>query len=150
MTTTGELEFSPLEDADVEAVISLWDACGLTRPHNNPAADLAFARDKPASAVLVGKAAGEIAAAVMVGHDGHRGTVYYVAVDPAHQNGGLGRYVMEEAEEWLRSRGVWKLNLMMRAENEKVRGFYERLGYEVEDRIVMTRWIDPSKRPGSA
>jgi ribosomal protein S18 acetylase RimI-like enzyme len=78
-------------------------------------------------------------ACVMVGHDGHRGTVYYVSVDPALQGRGLGRQVMAAAEGWLAERGIWKLNLLLRADNEKTRGFYEALGYEVEPRLCMAR-----------
>jgi len=46
---------------------------------------------------------------------------------------------MQAAEAWLKERGVWKLNLMMRAENTKVRAFYQSLGYEVEERLNMAR-----------
>ena len=35
------------------------------------------------------------------------------------------------AEAWLRERGVWKINLMVRSDNEKAGRFYERLGYQV-------------------
>ena len=78
----------------------------------------------------------------MVGHDGHRGVVYYVSADPDVQGQGLGRQVMAAAEGWLASRGVWKLNLIIRDDNEKVRGFYQALGYETEPRILMARRLD--------
>ena len=133
------LSFRPFADQDEEAVISLWERCGLTRPWNNPAEDIAFARDKPASAILVGELEGKIAASVMVGHDGHRGTLYYVSVDPDLQGKGYGRQLMRHAEDWLKAQGVWKLNLLLRADNEKIRAFYEALGYEVEPRLCMAR-----------
>jgi len=75
----------------------------------------------------------------MVGHDGHRGGVYYVSVAPEARETGLGRAIMREAEGWLKARGIGKLNLMIRAENEAVRTFYEKLGYVQEERIVMAR-----------
>jgi hypothetical protein len=148
VTEKREATFAPLEDGDLDAVVALWAACGLTRPHNDPQTDITFARGRENSEVLVGKAAGEIVASVMVGHDGHRGTVYYVSVAPGQQNAGMGRQVMAAAEAWLVERGVWKLNLVIRAENDQVRGFYEALGYEVEPRILMSRWISPSRRGG--
>ena len=88
----------------------------------------------------------------MVGHDGHRGNVYYVAVDPARQEKGLGRAIMEVAEDWLRARGVWKLNLMVRASNEKVHGFYEAIGYVTQPRTVFTKWLEepPESFPGDS
>jgi len=144
MSEAEAVRFSALEDDDIEALIALWQACGLTRPQNDPEKDIAFARAGPASAILVGRQGGRIVASVMVGHDGHRGVVYYVAVDPTHQRAGLGRQVMAAAEDWLTARGIWKLNLVIRAENEAVRAFYERLGYEVEPRIVMARRLQPA------
>ena len=134
-----DLSFRPFEDQDEEAVISLWERCGLTRSWNDPAKDIEFARDKPASAILVGELEGRIAASVMVGHDGHRGTLYYVSVDPDLQGRGYGRQLMRHAEDWLKAQGVWKLNLLLRADNEKIRAFYEALGYEVEPRLCMAR-----------
>ena len=136
------VRFEPAQDGDVDEIIALWERCGLTRPHNDPGKDIAFARAGPASDVLVGRLEGRIAASVMVGHDGHRGVVYYVSADPDVQGQGLGRQVMAAAEGWLRSRGVWKLNLIIRDDNEKVRGFYQALGYETEPRILMARRLD--------
>ena len=133
------LSFRPVGDHEIDEVVELWTCCGLTRPWNDAVKDIAFARGKPNSEVLAARLGGVLAASVMVGHDGHRGIVYYVSVAPELQGRGFGRQVMEAAEAWLRERGVWKLNLILRAENEKVRGFYEALGYEVEPRLCMAR-----------
>jgi ribosomal protein S18 acetylase RimI-like enzyme len=136
---TPRLEFRPIGDEDVDDVISLWSRCGLTRPWNTAAKDIAFARAGSNSEILLARIDGVVTASVMVGHDGHRGTVYYVSVEPQEQGRGFGRQVMAAAEAWLAERGVGKLNLLLRAENEKVRGFYEALGYEVEPRLCMAR-----------
>ena len=85
----------------------------------------------------MGETGGIVRATAMVGHDGHRGMLYYVAVDPALQGQGHGRAAVRAAEDWLERRGVWKVNLMVRAENEKVRGFYQALGYEVNQVLCM-------------
>ncbi|MEN3378828.1 MAG: hypothetical protein V7604_4183, partial [Hyphomicrobiales bacterium] len=67
------LAISPITDADVEPVIALWQRCGLTRPWNDPASDIAFARRGANAAILIGRHEGKITATAMVGHDGHRG-----------------------------------------------------------------------------
>lgn len=143
----GSLEISDIRDADVEPVVALWTRCGLTRPWNDPRADIAFARSSPNATVLVGRSGGAVAASVMVGHDGHRGAVYYVSVDPDLKASGLGRQIMAAAEDWLRSRGVWKLNLSIRAENAGVAAFYEALGYDRQELVSMTKWLDPARKP---
>lgn len=129
--------------ADFEKVVALWEACELTRPWNDPASDIEFCVGSENSILLVGVAGGEskIVATAMVGHDGHRGWIYYVAVAPEHQEKGGGREIMAQAERWLAQRGVPKAMLMIRETNKKVMGFYERLGYAVEERVVMARWL---------
>ena len=137
-----DLAISAIADGDVAAVVALWQRCGLTRPWNDPTADIAFARRGPNSAVLVGRHDGTVVATVMVGHDGHRGWFYYLAVDPAWQGRGFGRAMTQAAEAWLRERGIAKAQLMVRADNDDVRAFYEALGYGEQERILFAKWLD--------
>ena len=65
---------------DEQAVVALWCACDLVASYNDPVADFRFAKASPCSDVLVAvDNAGEVAGSVMVGHDGHRGWLYYLA-----------------------------------------------------------------------
>lgn len=125
------IAFRELQDVDVDSIVTLWKRCELTRPWNDPYKDIQFAREGKTSTVLVGEVEGRVVASVMVGHDGHRGVLYYLAVDSDFQNRGFGKAAVNAAEAWLRGRGVWKINLMVRSENEKAGRFYEHLGYEV-------------------
>ena len=102
--------FRQIEDADVEQAVALWRICGLTREWNDPYKDIAFARSGGTSTILVAETGGSIIASVMAGHDGHRGALHYVAVDPAFQRRGLGTEAVRAAEIWLRERGVWKIS----------------------------------------
>ena len=136
------MQIRPFEMADEDAVIVLWERCGLTRPWNDPVADIALARRSPDATVLVGRVAGEIVGSVMVGHDGHRGWVYYVSVDPDHRDKGIGRSVMAAAEDWVRARGVPKMQLLVRRANTKVQAFYEALDYAEQETIVYGKWLD--------
>jgi ribosomal protein S18 acetylase RimI-like enzyme len=138
----SDLAVAPITDADVSAVTALWQRCGLTRPWNDPSADIAFARRGPNSTILIGRADGAIVASAMVGHDGHRGWVYYVAIAPDAQRKGHGRAIMAAAEDWLRQRGVTKVMLMVRPDNTQVQAFYETLGYDEQERVVYAKWLD--------
>ena len=62
-------------------------------------------------------------------------------VEPALRSTGLGRRMVARAEAWLAALGVRKVNLIIRDTNTAVRGFYERLGYDVEPRTQMARWL---------
>jgi len=133
---------APIGDGDIADVIALWQRCGLTRPWNDPAADIALARKGENAAMLVGRDDGGIVASVLVGHDGHRGWVYYVAVDPDCRHKGYGRVIMDAAEDWLRARGIEKLQLMVRPDNGQVQAFYQSLGYLKQERIIYAKWLD--------
>ena len=136
------LAIAPVEDADIPEVVALWQRCGLTRPWNDPAADIALARKGANAAVLAGHDGSSIVASVLVGHDGHRGWVYYVAVDPDCRHKGYGRVIMDAAEDWLRARGIEKLQLMVRPDNSPVQAFYQSLGYLEQERIIYAKWLD--------
>jgi ribosomal protein S18 acetylase RimI-like enzyme len=140
--TLAALSIAPIEDADVSAVVTLWQACGLTRPWNDPEADIALARKNPNATILLGRDDQRIVASAMVGHDGHRGWVYYVAVDPQQQQRGFGRAIMNAAENWLRATGIQKLQLLVRPENTRVQAFYESIGYDEQERIIYAKWLD--------
>ena len=142
MTAVSKLAIAPIDDTDIAYVAALWQACHLTRPWNDPAADIALARKGSNAAVLVGRDSGTIVATVLVGHDGHRGWVYYLAVDPAHRHKGYGRVMMKAAEDWLRERGIEKLQLLVRADNRSVKDFYQSLGYSMQERIIYAKWLD--------
>jgi ribosomal protein S18 acetylase RimI-like enzyme len=138
----GALSITSIEDSDLSEVIALWQRCGSTREWNNPAADIALARRESNSTVLVGRDDGGVVASVLVGHDGHRGWVYYVTVDPDHRFKGYGRVIMSAAEDWLRARGIEKLQLMVRGDNAKVHAFYRSLGYYDQERVTFAKWLD--------
>ena len=122
---------------DQNSVISIWTECGLVRPQNNPVDDFQLALATPSSTVLLLAEDQEIIGAVMVGFDGHRGWFYYLGVKPQHQNAGMGRQLIDAAENWLEERGAPKSMLMVRSSNTGVIEFYKKLGYLVEDTFVL-------------
>jgi ribosomal protein S18 acetylase RimI-like enzyme len=141
-SAAASLSISPIEDADIATVIALWQRCGLTRPWNDPASDIALAQRNDNATILIGRDNGAIVATVLVGHDGHRGWVYYLAADPDHRKHGYGRAMMSAAEDWLRLAGIEKLQLMVRPDNSAVQAFYESIGYGQQPRLIYARWLD--------
>ncbi len=140
-----DVAFREITDDDVEQVVALWAECGLTRPWNDPHVDIADARRTRTSTVLVGVEGDRVLSSALAGHDGHRGWLYYVAVWPGRQRGGLGRATVEAAEAWLRAAGARKVQLMVRATNAQVVGFYDRLGYADQETVVLGKWFDGSR-----
>jgi len=93
---------------------------------NDPRVDAALALRHAGSTILAARREAKLVATVMVGHDGHRGWVYYLAVAPAFRRQGVGTMLLRSAEQWCRARGVPKLQLMVRSENVEVASFYAR------------------------
>lgn len=123
--------------ADREATVALWEAAGLTRPWNDPRSDFDLAVATPTSAILLARDGKTLSGSVMVGFDGHRGWVYYVAVAPDCQRRGIGRVLMRAAEDWLQKGGCPKIQLMVRGDNAQARGFYAALGYDLQDVVTV-------------
>lgn len=131
-----------LRPGDVDDAVALWTEAGLTRPWNDAAGDFLRAVDGPASVVLGVRADGELVGSAMVGHDGHRGWVYYLAVAASARGRGLGRELMGAAEAWLVERGLPKIQFMVRSDNAEVLDFYDHLGYAKQDCVVLGRRLD--------
>jgi ribosomal protein S18 acetylase RimI-like enzyme len=131
------------QPADEAAVIALWQACGLTRPWNDPRRDIARKLTTQPELFLVGTVDDAVMASAMVGYDGHRGWVYYLAVEAAHREGGHGRAVMREAERLLIERGCPKINLLVRSSNAQVIEFYRKLGYAQDEVVSLGRRLIP-------
>lgn len=140
--TEEQIAIGALAESEIPEAVALWEVCNLTRPWNDPHTDAVFALAGPSSTILAARQDGTLVGTAMVGHDGHRGAVYYVGVLPDLQKSGIGAQLMAAAEQWLKDRGVPKLNAMVRTDNLGAQGFYERLGYEPSAVIVISKRLD--------
>ena len=133
------MQIRPFRDSDEAAVIALWEAAGLTRSWNDPRKDIERKRSVQREWFLVGVHDDAIIASVMVGYDGHRGWINYLAVDGAHRKRGHARTLMREAERLLAEAGCPKINLQIRTSNAAVIEFYEAIGYAQDDVVSFGR-----------
>ena len=131
----AELTIRFYESSDESAVIDLWHRCNLVVPQNDPKKDIEMKRKVQADLFFVGTIDSRIVATVMAGYDGHRGWIYYLAVDPDYRRQQIGRRMMEKAESALKKRGCPKINLQVRTSNQAVIAFYNRLGFS-NDNVI--------------
>lgn len=117
------------QTADEDAVVALWEQAGLTRPWNDPRADIRRKLTVQPELFLVAVDGDAVVGSVMAGYDGHRGWLYYLASAPSHRGQGIGRALVAEAERLLEAMGCPKVQLMVRPDNASARGFYDALGY---------------------
>lgn len=131
------MKVRPFEPRDRAALVALWRACGLVVPWNDPDKDIDRKRSFQPDLLLVAEEDGAIVATVMAGYEGHRGWINYLAVHPEHRRNGLGRRMMDEAEARLRALGCPKINLQVRKTNTHALGFYEAIGYKVDESVSL-------------
>ncbi len=136
------MEITDLPEQRCAEAVALWRDAGLTRPWNDPDADLQRALDGCSSTVLAAVVDDRLVATAMVGHDGHRGWIYYLAVAPERQRQGFGTAMVRACEQWVAQRGIPKLQLMVRTGNDGAVALYEGLGYEQPDARLLGRRLD--------
>ena len=139
--------FRPSDEA---AVVALWQECGLTRPWNDAHADIARKLTEQPELFLLGEVGTTVVATAMVGFDGHRGWVYYLAVAPGHRKNSYGRTLMQEAERLLMERGCPKLNLLVRSSNTGVVEFYRKLGYVQDEAVCLGKRLIHDRVPAAS
>ncbi len=139
------VEIRSASEQDEAAIIALWRACDLIVSPNDPVQDFRFVRAKPTSDVLAAFDRDQLIGSIATGYDSNRGWLSYVSVDPARRGGGVGRALVEAAEQWLAARGVAKVHLTVRAANAAVVQFYEHIGYGASPSVLMEKAL---RKPG--
>jgi len=127
---------------DEEPLIALWRECDLVKPQNDPRKDIARKLAVDPELLLVGTLDDQIVASIMIGYEGHRGWINYLAVAREHRRNGFARLMMEEAERLLRLRGCPKINLQVRESNLDVLRFYAKIGYFVDQSICLGKRLE--------
>ena len=74
-----------------------------------------------------------IVGVALCGHDGRRGYIYHLAVDPNFQRRGLGNRLLNECLEGLGQAGVTRVLVMVAKDNPRGRDFWRRNGWEELD-----------------
>jgi len=136
-----EMLIRPYRPADEAAVLALWRECAMLR-WSDPRKDIARKMKVNPEWFLVGEIDGRVMATCMLGYEGHRGWINFLAVSPAQQRGGYGRQLMAEAERLMRAVGCAKINLQVRSTNAAVVAFYQRLGFAVDELICMGKRLE--------
>ena len=136
---SSEYEIIEFGEEHRNDVIHLWEICGLTRPWNDPNRDIDRKLADRTGKLFLLKEGDRVIGSVMVGYDGHRGSVNYLAVHPDSQKKQLGQMLMKHSEDYLLALGCPKLKLMVRTSNLPVIEFYERLEYQKDEVIVFSK-----------
>lgn len=120
--------FSP---EDYDAVSALWrESAGVEVAEGDDCDSLRAYLDRNRGLSRVIEAEGQIIGAALCGHDGRRGLIYHLAISRQHQGQGLGRRLVEECTAGLRAAGIKRILILVAADNDRGRAFWESLGFE--------------------
>lgn len=136
------LEIRQFRLEDTDAVLNVWRACGVLERDRRPRITIQKKLAHSPESFFIGVLSGEVVATVLVGYDGLRGWIYRLAVRPALQRKGIGRRMVEHAEAWLRGQGCIRVKLQVEPGGPEAVAFYRRLGYEVQELIDMSKWLE--------
>lgn len=131
------LTIRPYQEQDENSVIQLWHDCKLVVPWNDPRQDIQLKLQVQPELFLVGLVDAQVVATLMAGYEGHRGWLNYLAVAPAYQRQGIGRWMVEAAIAKLKAMNCPKINLQIRTSNPAVIEFYKRLGFKMDEVVSM-------------
>lgn len=130
---------------DTNEVVKIWEECGLLHPPNDPYQEIKNKMEFQPNLFLVGEVAGKLMATIMLGYEGRRGWINSLGVLPEYQGRGYGSELVRNGVEALRDLGTPKINLLIRPGNSKVKAFYQKLGFETEEVIMMTHRFKKEK-----
>ena len=131
------------EDKHRTQVIDLWEKCNLIKSWNDPNKDIDRKLKVNDNLFLIVEFNKVIIGSAMIGYDGHRGSLYYLAVDPKHQRKGVGKMLMKEIEKKLIEVGCPKINIFIRNSNIEVKEFYQSIDYEEQNCLVYGKRLIP-------
>ena len=115
--------------ADLPAVLDLWrEAAAPTSTDTSDALRLLLERDP--GALVVAESSGRIVGSVIAGWDGWRGSVYRLAVAPAHRRSGLGRRLLREAQHRLTALGATRMHAIVVGSDSRAVAFWESTDWE--------------------
>lgn len=120
-----------------DSIVDLWRECHLVAPQNDPVEDIQKKLDFQPELFFVALLNEKVIGSVMVGYEGHRGWLNYLAVLPDYQKRGYGRKLVEKAIDELKKLGCLKVNLQIRRNNISAVEFYKRLEFAEDDVVSL-------------
>lgn len=129
--------FRKYEDSDHENLVKLWEKSGLPyklsgRDEKSLTLNQSFLENV---CYYLAEIDGKVVGSVFATHDGRKGWVNRLAVDPDFGGKGIAGLLVEKAEEWFRSKNIKVYACLINEENERSKRVFEKMGYSMKDHI---------------
>jgi ribosomal protein S18 acetylase RimI-like enzyme len=137
-TTEGiDVVIRPVRLTDGEALMALWETCGLHFEASDVLVSLRSSIRLHGELILVASAGPLVVGSLWATYDGRRGWIQRLASAPSHRGHGIAHALVTEAERRLTRLGATKVNLLIDPDNPSAVGFYKRLGYREKPLLFM-------------
>ena len=126
-----EIQTREFRIEDYQAAIELWnrlEGLDIAEGDDRETIRRFLQRNPGLSRVAMDDAA--MVGAVLCGHDGRRGYVYHLAVDPTHRGQGIGRRLIAECLAGLKKAGLERANILVADDNPRGLEFWNSCGWE--------------------
>jgi N-acetylglutamate synthase len=136
------IELCVLGTSDYQEILDLWKRAGLTVRAEGRDSAAAFARQMAWGVQRVAglRERGSLVAVAVLTHDGRKGWINRLAVDPAHRRLGLAQRLVAEAERWFTEElGLEVWAALIERENSASQALFERMGYGRHDLVYVSR-----------
>jgi ribosomal protein S18 acetylase RimI-like enzyme len=130
----------PMMLDDYDGVMALWqsvDGVGLSQADTREAIGRYLDRNQGLSQCIVVNETGEIVGAVLCGHDGRRGFLHHLAVNPKYRHQGLGQLLAKQCLKGLHQQGIDKCHLFVFNKNQVGRNFWKKAGWYERSELVL-------------
>lgn len=131
-----EIVLDALLPMDVDAVLTFWrriEGQGLDDVDRPEPLARYVARNPGVSAAA--RVDGRLVGVALAGHDGRRGFLHHVAVDPKHRHQGVGRRLVRRCLDALAAEGIEKCHVLVFKENESALEMFGKNGWEPRDEL---------------
>ena len=132
------IEIAQMSGQDYDEVAALWrgiEGIGLDDDTDSKQSTASYLQRNPAMS-FVARDNARIVGAVLCGHDGRRGYLHHLAVDPSYRNRGIARALVDRCAGALASAGINKCNIFVFEDNHPALAFWERVGWAHRSDIV--------------
>ena len=141
------MRIDELTIADYDEAYALWsrtDGMGLSAADGREPIARYLARNPGLSSAA--RSDGRLVATVLAGHDGRRGFLHHVTVDPKVRGQGIGRAVVARSVERLAAEGLGKCHLFIFTANAPGQAFWRAVGWQ--ERIDLKVFSKNTTEPG--
>jgi N-acetylglutamate synthase len=128
---SGEITIREFRIGDYGAAVELWNKVeGIEIAEGDSREEIADLVSRNPGSNWVAEDGSAIVGVALCGHDGRRGHIYHLAVEPAYQRIGLGKRLVDKCLSGLRAAGIRRAIILVANNNPRGRFFWRRSGWE--------------------